>query len=133
MKNGKAKNILTEALLQFRTELKNNDYHSVYFSRSQAGQEGSVLGDTGSDGGQGSGRGDSMSEEGESWSEGSEGGDSGSEGQTSPGGGPFCDKEGWFWCEGAFDVDECDQRHTINPFSSAEERKYFSTWNLDHR
>ena len=91
MKNVKAKNVLTEVLLQFRTELKNNDYHGVYFSRSQAGQEGSVGGHTGSDGGQGSGGGDSMSEggdsmseEGESGSEGSGGGDLRSENQTPP-------------------------------------------------
>ncbi|XP_068096591.1 DNA fragmentation factor subunit beta [Hyperolius riggenbachi] len=45
----------------------------------------------------------------------------------------LCTAEGWFSCQGAFDVDECNSRHSINPYSNRESRILFSTWNLDHR
>ena len=40
--------------------------------------------------------------------------------------------QGWFKCEGAFNEEQCDLEHYINPYSSRSERIVFSTWNLDH-
>ncbi|TWW56242.1 DNA fragmentation factor subunit beta [Takifugu flavidus] len=45
----------------------------------------------------------------------------------------LCTEEGWFTCQGAFDQDTCSSFHSINPYSSREDRIIFSTWNLDHR
>nr|XP_020468120.1 DNA fragmentation factor subunit beta [Monopterus albus] len=45
----------------------------------------------------------------------------------------LCTQQGWFTCKGSFDQDECQSRHSINPYSNRENRIVFSTWNLDHR
>ncbi|XP_030640875.1 DNA fragmentation factor subunit beta [Chanos chanos] len=45
----------------------------------------------------------------------------------------LCTKEGWFSCQGAFDEDNCESLHSINPYGNRESRILFSTWNLDHR
>ncbi|XP_006812033.1 DNA fragmentation factor subunit beta-like [Saccoglossus kowalevskii] len=44
----------------------------------------------------------------------------------------LCDDAGWFLCKGAYDVNTCQYRHSINPYSNKEARVLFSTWNLDH-
>ncbi|XP_066500825.1 DNA fragmentation factor subunit beta [Hoplias malabaricus] len=45
----------------------------------------------------------------------------------------LCTKEGWFSCQGAFDQENCQSLHSINPYGNRESRILFSTWNLDHR
>ena len=45
----------------------------------------------------------------------------------------LCDDKGWFTCQGAFDVNDCERVHRINPYASKDARVLFSTWNLDHR
>ncbi|MCI4380685.1 hypothetical protein PGIGA_G00242840 [Pangasianodon gigas] len=45
----------------------------------------------------------------------------------------LCTKEGWFSCQGAFNLDQCESLHSINPYGNRESRILFSTWNLDHR
>ncbi|MCJ8734799.1 hypothetical protein PDJAM_G00239500 [Pangasius djambal] len=45
----------------------------------------------------------------------------------------LCTKEGWFSCQGAFNLDQCEALHSINPYGNRESRILFSTWNLDHR
>uniref|UniRef100_A0A8C6UCZ8 DNA fragmentation factor subunit beta n=1 Tax=Neogobius melanostomus TaxID=47308 RepID=A0A8C6UCZ8_9GOBI len=45
----------------------------------------------------------------------------------------LCTAEGWFTCQGSFDEALCPSLHSINPYSSRENRVIFSTWNLDHR
>jgi len=45
----------------------------------------------------------------------------------------LCNEKGWFICQGAFDTNNCDRVHTINPYASKDTRVLFSTWNLDHR
>ncbi|XP_046727971.1 DNA fragmentation factor subunit beta [Silurus meridionalis] len=45
----------------------------------------------------------------------------------------LCTQEGWFSCQGAFNLEECESRHSLNPYSNRESRIVFSTWNLDHR
>lgn len=46
----------------------------------------------------------------------------------------ICDEKGTFTCEGRWDKDVClyVPMHTINPYTSREERIVFQTWNLDH-
>ncbi|KAL2103261.1 hypothetical protein ACEWY4_000129 [Coilia grayii] len=45
----------------------------------------------------------------------------------------LCSREGWFSCQGAYDEEDCDLLHSINPYGNRESRILFSTWNLDHR
>uniref|UniRef100_A0A8D0H2V5 DNA fragmentation factor subunit beta n=1 Tax=Sphenodon punctatus TaxID=8508 RepID=A0A8D0H2V5_SPHPU len=44
----------------------------------------------------------------------------------------LCTAEGWFSCQGPFDKNDCQSKHSINPYSNKESRILFSTWNLDH-
>ena len=45
----------------------------------------------------------------------------------------LCDALGKFMCQGKFNQDSCqDIDHHINPYSNAESRILFTTWNLDH-
>lgn len=46
----------------------------------------------------------------------------------------LCDETGKFSCHGRWDKMECLYKsiHSINPYSSKEERLVFQTWNLDH-
>lgn len=47
----------------------------------------------------------------------------------------LCDKDGSFYCDGRWDKEFClyVPRHSINPYTSREERIIFQTWNLDHQ
>uniref|UniRef100_W5LKE6 DNA fragmentation factor, beta polypeptide (caspase-activated DNase) n=1 Tax=Astyanax mexicanus TaxID=7994 RepID=W5LKE6_ASTMX len=45
----------------------------------------------------------------------------------------LCTDDGWFTCQGAFDEQNCESLHSINPYGNRESRILFSTWNLDHR
>lgn len=47
----------------------------------------------------------------------------------------LCDPTGVFICQGRWDKKEClyNPHHSINPYSSREERIIFQTWNLDHK
>lgn len=51
-------------------------------------------------------------------------------------GAALCDSQGNFKCSGVWKNSKCPynggKSHTINPYSSREERIIFSTWNLDH-
>ncbi|XP_012674582.1 DNA fragmentation factor subunit beta [Clupea harengus] len=53
--------------------------------------------------------------------------------RTAKAAGRLCSTEGWFSCQGAYDEEECDMLHSINPYGNRESRILFSTWNLDHR
>ncbi|XP_066139556.1 DNA fragmentation factor subunit beta [Euwallacea fornicatus] len=48
---------------------------------------------------------------------------------------PLCDSMGKFYCDGRWDKRAClyVPKHSINPYTSREERIIFQTWNLDHR
>lgn len=47
----------------------------------------------------------------------------------------LCNHLGVFYCDGRWDKDAClyVPQHSINPYSSREERIIFQTWNLDHQ
>ncbi|XP_072100834.1 DNA fragmentation factor subunit beta isoform X1 [Mobula birostris] len=46
---------------------------------------------------------------------------------------PLCDSKGEFKCQGSYDKSSCEFHHSINPYSSRENRIAFRTWNLDHQ
>ncbi|ERL84705.1 hypothetical protein D910_02130 [Dendroctonus ponderosae] len=48
---------------------------------------------------------------------------------------PLCNSIGMFYCDGRWDKEGClyVPQHSINPYTSREERIIFQTWNLDHQ
>ncbi|CAM9540794.1 unnamed protein product [Lampetra planeri] len=45
----------------------------------------------------------------------------------------LCDNNGQFSCQGAYNKQDCQYQHKINPYANWESRIQFSVWNLDHR